>query len=79
MDWGKVLDIVSKYGPVPVGVVLGIMVDRLSMRYYFKSTEDEKKSLRDQIRDLHAIIKSKDDRIDKLHDQIGEKKSGEKK
>lgn len=70
------MELAAKYGPVPFGIVLGIMLDRWSMRYYFKSTEEEKKALRGQIKDLHVVVRSKEDRIERLHDQITERKSG---
>lgn len=75
----KIIDAIITYGPFPVGIIVGILLDRWSMSKYFKSTESEKHSLREQVKESQNLIKSKNDRIDKLHDQIEKKSGGGKK
>ncbi|MBF0556088.1 MAG: hypothetical protein HQK96_16305 [Nitrospirae bacterium] len=75
----KLLEIVDQYGPFPVGIFIGIWIKRWSMDKYFKSSEREKGALYNQIKELYVTIKSKDDRIDKLHNTISTLSKNRKK
>ncbi len=68
--WDKALELVAQYGPFPVGILIGMWIKSASMKMYFKSSEKEKDSLRKQGENLHDIIESKNERIEKLHDEI---------
>lgn len=78
MGWDKILDLAAQYGPFPVGIVVGMWIKQWGTKLYFQSTEKEKEHLRSQIKDLHDVVKSKDDRISKLHNDLHQLSTGRK-
>jgi hypothetical protein len=70
------LEIVSQYGPFPVGIVFGVWISRWATKQQFEYMGKEIDALRKEREKIVDIVRSQESRIDILHN--GSQKEGEK-
>lgn len=70
----NLLEIISGYGPFPVGIIVGILIGKWAVTEQFKYMSREIESLRTRNDDLLKIVCAKEDRISILHDNQKEDK-----
>ncbi len=66
----SIFEIISGYGPFPVGIIIGVWIGKWAVTEQFKYMTREINSLRSRNDDLLKIIDVKEERIMKLHDKI---------
>lgn len=64
----NLLEIISGYGPFPVGIVIGIWIAKWAVDKQFKYMTREIESLKSRNDDLLKLVLAKEDRIAILHD-----------
>lgn len=70
----SILEIISGYGPFPVGIIIGIWIGKWAITEQFKYMSREIESLRSRNDDLLKIVYAKENRISILHDNQKEDK-----
>ena len=74
-----VIGVLAQYGPLPVGVIIGIWIHKWSVEQLIKNLEKQKADWDKQRNDHDKRMKTNYDRIEKLHDKLQLLQEGGKK
>lgn len=72
--WETIGEFISKHGPFPAGIAVGIWLTRWAISQQLKHMAEEKSALRDEKKAQLEYIKAQEARIDKLHDKLTSEK-----
>ena len=68
--YSTLVELLSKYGPFPLGVGVGLFIRGQTFKEVLKYAQQERDSINKEKEQLFQIINAKDERIEKLHDQL---------
>jgi len=64
------IEAVAKFGPFPLGILVGIILARFAYRDALMYSEKEKTALREEKKQLRETVQAQQERIDKLHEDV---------
>ena len=68
--WETIANKVAEYGPFPFGIIVGIYIKELAEKKVYELMKQEREAHKEEKKELTALLKAQQGRIDILHKEL---------